>query len=143
MSVRVQVSEVINRPVTEVFQFYTYDHVRNHPRWDPDMELKQVSDGPIGVGTAIHRRNSHSGTPVEGEMEVVEFEPNRAMGMIIHDGPVEMHGRATYEAASRDQTTLALSVEFPDMDESMDTTMLTSAMEQSLRNVKRLIESEP
>ncbi len=87
MSVRVQVSEVIDRPVAEVFHFYAHDHVRNHPRWNLDLELDQVSEGPIGIGTLIRRRNRHSGTPVEGTMEVVEFEPNRAMGVIIHDGP--------------------------------------------------------
>jgi hypothetical protein len=53
------------------------------------MELEQISDGPIRVGTVIRRRNSRSGTPVEGTMEVVEFEPNRAFGMIIHEGPVK------------------------------------------------------
>jgi hypothetical protein len=55
MSLRVQVSEVIDRPVAEVFHFYAREHVRNHPRWDPDMQLEQVSDGPIGVGTIIRK----------------------------------------------------------------------------------------
>ena len=77
MTAIIQVSQVINRPVDEVFHFYARDHVRNHPRWDPDMELERISPGPFGVGTVIRRRNSRSGTPVEGTMEVVEFEPNR------------------------------------------------------------------
>jgi hypothetical protein len=90
---QLQVSQVIDRPVAKVFHFYAYEHVRNHPRWDPDIEIEQVSDGPIGVGTVIRRRNSRSGTPVEGTMKVVELEPHRAFGLDIHDGPVEMHGR--------------------------------------------------
>jgi hypothetical protein len=142
MSVKVQVSEVINRPVAAVFHFHAHEHVRNHPRWDPYMQLKQVSDGPIGVGTIINRLNSRSGTPVEGTMEIVEFEPNQALGMVIHDGPVKINGRATYEAESVDRTTLILNVEFPDMDESMDIGLLTSQIQQSLRNIKHLIESE-
>jgi len=142
MSVQLQVSQVIDRPVAKVFRFYAYEHVRNHPRWDPDMELEQVSDGPIGVGTVIHRRNSRSGTPVEGTMEVVEFEPNRAVGMVIHDGPVEMRGRATFEAVSDNQTIITTMVELPDMDESMDKSFLTSRLERSHRNMKQLIESE-
>src|SRR3990172_4961057 len=97
MSVKVQVSEVIDRPIAEVFQIHAHDHVGNHPRWDPFMQLEQVSDGPISVGTIIKRINSHSGAPVEGTMEIVEFEPNQAFGMIVHDGPVEMVARATYE----------------------------------------------
>ena len=142
MSVRVQVSEIINQPVAEVFQFYAHDHVRNHPRWDPDMELEQVSDGPIGLGTVINRRNSHSGTPVDGVMEVVEFELNKAFGVLIHDGPVETRGRVTFKPALHDRTTITISAEFPGMDESMDTSMLTSLMERSARNIKHLVESD-
>jgi hypothetical protein len=106
------------------------------------MELKQVSDGPIGVGTVIHRRHTHSGTPVEGTMEVVEFERNRAFGVVIHDGPVEMRGRVTFEAIGDDRTTLTIGVEIPGMDESADTSRLASMVERSTRNIKRLIESE-
>ena len=141
MSLRVEVSKVIDRPVAEVFHFYAHEHVRNHPRWDPDMQLEQVSDGPIGVGTIIRRRNTHSGTPVEGTMEVVEFEPNRTMGVVIHDGPTVTRGRATFKAESQERTTLTISAEFADMDESMES-LITSLMERSARNIKHLIESE-
>ncbi len=30
-------------------------------------------------------------------MEVVEFEPNWAFGVLIHDGPVETHGRVPFD----------------------------------------------
>ena len=142
MSVQLQVSQVIDRPVAKVFHFLAREHVRNHPRWDPDIELEQVSEGPIGVGTVIRRRNSRSGTPVEGTMEVVEFEPNRVFGTVIHDGPVEMRGRTTFEPEGDDQTTITIIVDLPGMNESMDKSFLTSRMERSVQNMKRLIESE-
>jgi hypothetical protein len=141
MSVQLQVSESIDRPVANVFHFFSEEHVRNHPRWDPFMRLEQVSDGPIGVGTIIKRINSRSGIPVEGTMEVVEFEPNRAIGMMIHDGPVEMRGRTTFEAVSDGQTTLTINVEIPSMDKSMGS-MMRGAIQKSLQNIKQLIESE-
>jgi hypothetical protein len=75
-------------------------------------------------------------------MEVVEFEPNRAMAVVIHDGPSEVRGRATLEAASHDQTILRINVEFSGMDESTDTSLLTSMIERSAQNIKELIESE-
>lgn len=142
MAVNVQVSTVVDRPVADVFQFYAYDHVRNHPRWDPDMELEQISDGPIGVGTIIRRRNTHFDTPVEGTMQVVEFEPNRAMGVLIQDGPSETRGRMTVNAESPERTRLTISAEFADMDESMEG-RITSLVERTARNIKNLIESEP
>ena len=141
MSVKVQASKIIDRPVAEVFHIHAREHVRNHPRWDPFMQLEQVSDGPIGVGTIIKRINSHSGTPVEGTMEVVEFEPNRAVGMVIHDGPVSMVARATYNAESDDRTRLTLIVEFLGMDESM-ADMLASEMDKAAQTIKQFVESE-
>lgn len=142
MSVQLQVSYVIDRPLAKVFHFMATEHVRNHPRWDPDIELEQISDGPIGVGTMIRRRNSRSGTPVEGTMEVVEFEPNRAFGTLIHDGPVEMRGRALFEAVSENQTKVTTIVDLPGMDEAMDTSFLNSRLERSSQNIKQLTESE-
>lgn len=142
MSVQLQVSQVIDRPVADVFRFYAHEHVRNHPRWDPHMQLEQMSDGPLGVGTVIKRINSRSGTPVEGTMEVVEFEPNRSVGMVIHDGPVEIRGRATVEVAGEGRSRLTFDLAFPGMDESTDTSMMIQAVQTSLRNIKQLIESE-
>src|SRR3989337_1705012 len=95
---QIEVSTVIERRPDVVFQFIAADHVRNHPRWDPKMELQQVTDGPIGVGTLIRRRNTHTGVPVDGTMEVVEFVPDHAFGMLIHDGPTEMHSRMLFES---------------------------------------------
>jgi len=141
VSVKVQASKIIDRPVAEVFHIHAREHVRNHPRWDPFMQLEQVSDGPIGVGTIIKRINSHSGTPVEGTMEVVEFEPDRAVGMVVHDGPVNMIARATYEAESDDRTRLTLIVEFLGMDESM-ADMLASEMDKAAQTIKQFVESE-
>lgn len=142
MSVTVKASETIDRPVSDVFCFTAVRHVRNHPRWDPNIQLEQVSEGPIAVGTVIDRVNSQSGTPVEGTMQVVELAPDEAIGMVIHDGPVEMRSRATYEARSPEQTLLTFHVELPAMDASMDTISLHNALQRSLRNIKHLVESE-
>ncbi len=139
--VRVEVSGVFDRPVSDVFRFYAVEHVQNHPRWDPNIELWLDSDEPIGVGTVIRRRNRRSGTPVEGTMEVVEFERDKAIGMVIHDGPVEMRGRALFEATTPQQSKLTMQVEIPGMDESMEQPMKT-AIEGSVRNMKELIEGD-
>lgn len=142
MALQLESSQVIDRAVDKVFHFYAVEHVRNHPRWDPDIELWLDSDSPIGVGTIIHRRNKRSGTPVEGTMEVVEFEPNRAMGVVIHDGPVEMHSRTTFEAVNDNQTKITTIIDIPGMDASADKTFLKSRLERSAKIRKQLMESE-
>ena len=140
MAVRIEVSQEIDRPVPIVFKFYADDHVRNHPRWDPDIELWRHSDEPIGLGTIIQRRNSHGDTPVEGTMEVVEYEPNRAFGTVTRDGPMEIPGRATFEEVGEGRTRLTIRAEMP-IDESMKDHM-SGMVQQSLQNIKELIEAE-
>ena len=140
MAVRIEVSQEIDRPVDVVFNFYADDHVRSHPRWDPDIELWRTSDEPIGVGTIIQRRNSRWGTPVEGTMEVVEYEPNRAIGMVIREGGMETYGRATFEEISEGRTQLTVTADMP-IDESMKDHM-TGMIQGSYRTIKELIEAE-
>ncbi len=142
MSVNVRVSEIVDRSTADVFRIFALEHVRNHPRWDPNMQLEQLSDGPLGVGTTIKRVNSRSGTPVEGTMEIVEFELNKSLGMVIHDGPVVMNSQSTFEAHGDDRTKLTFNIEFPGMDESADSSQLDGQMQQALLNVKKFIESE-
>jgi hypothetical protein len=131
-----EVSKRIGRPLAEVFRFVAIDHVRNHPRWDPLMELEQVSPGPIGVGTVIQRRHTHTGSPVEGTMEVTEFERDRLIGFTIKDGAVEMRTRMIFEPDG-DGTIVSGSIEVPGMRESMD----PAPIEASLNKMKQLIES--
>lgn len=142
MSVRIQASQVVGRPISQVFQFYAVEHVRNHPRWDPDIELEMITEGPMALGSRIRRINKRSGAPVEGSMEVVEFEPDRAMGMLILDGPMEMRGRTSFDALGPDQTRVIVTVEIPSMPGSTDTGFLTGRVQRSLHLMKQLIESE-
>jgi hypothetical protein len=138
--VRIEVSEEIDRPVPVVFRFYADEHVRNHPRWDPAIELWLDSEAPIGVGTIIHRRNSRSGTPVEGTMEVVEFERDRSIGVVTREGSMEFRGRAIFEEAGESRTKLIFDVDMP-IDEPMKE-RITPMMQRSLRNIKTLVEAE-
>ncbi len=141
MTISVEVSEVIEQPVSSVFNFYADKHVQNHPRWDPDIELWLDSDQPLKVGTVIHRRNSRLGTPVEGTMEVIEFERDRAFGVLIKDGPMEIPGRATFEPVGSSATKLIVSADFP-VDKSMEE-MLSAAMKRSVSNIKKMMEGAP
>ena len=141
MSAIVEVSEIVGRSVSDTFRIFAIEHVRNHPRWDPQIQLEQLSDGPIGVGTTIKRINTRSGEPVEGTMEVVEFELNRVFGMVIHDGPLVMNSRATFEAQGDDRTKLTSQLELPGMDATADSGQFDDQMKQALLNIKQFIET--
>ena len=141
MAVKIELSEEIERPVEVVFSWYAEDHVRNHPRWDPNIELWLDSDAPISLGTIIRRRNSRSGTRVEGTMEIVEYQPNKVMGAVTHDGPIEIRGRATFESLGPGLTKLTLTADIPGLDDSVQT-LMTEAVKGSLRKIKELVERE-
>ena len=137
----VEVSTTIERPVGVVWRFWAVEHVRNHARWDPDMELEEISEGPMGLGTRIRRRNVRWGTPVEGEMEVTEWEPEQAVAFVVRDANMEAHGCTSFEALGPDRTVLTVVTDFPGLDESK-VAFVTGLMERSVGNVKALVESE-
>jgi len=138
---RVEASTEVARPVAAVFRFFAREHVRNHPRWDPDIELEATSDGENGLGTMIRRRNKRSGTPVDGTMEVVEFEPERAFATVIREGPVEVRGGARFEPLGPDRTLLTITSDMPS-DPRWDPELIRSRMQRSVGTIKELIESE-
>jgi len=142
MALHVEYSHVINRPVDKVFHFMVVEHVKNHPRWDSDIKLWLDSDAPIGVGTIIRRRNSRSGTPVEGTMEVTEYELNRKFITIINDGLTKMIGGILFESNGDDQTKVTTVIDLLDMDEDMDTSFLMKRLEEVAKIRKELIETE-
>jgi hypothetical protein len=74
-------------------------------------------------------------------MEVGEYEPSRAIGMLTHDGPMEIRGRATVESVEPELIKLTITADIPGLDDSMQSPM-TDAIRGSLRTIKELIEAE-
>jgi hypothetical protein len=135
---KIEVSETVERPPEVVFEFIGFKHVTNHPRWDPDMELEQVTPGPLGVGTIVRRRHTRAGYPIEGTMECVEFDPPHAIGFVIDDGGIEVHGRLSIEPEGGQASKLTISVDIPVAQNPLD----PMPVERSIRRIKQLIESE-
>jgi hypothetical protein len=136
--VKLDVSEFIDRPPADVFRFVATDHVKNHPRWDPQMSLVQETPGPIGVGTRIRRSRSGGETPVEGEMEITEFDPDRRMGAVIRDAPMELRSLMTVEPEGEAGSRLTFRVESDDAP--LD--MMEEPIKGSLRRIKEMVEGE-
>lgn len=74
-------------------------------------------------------------------MEITAFEPEKAMRVTTHDGPITIHGWTLFAARGEDATELTLGAEFPGMDASM-ADRIRPLMERSAKNIKALIESE-
>jgi hypothetical protein len=142
MPLHVEYSHPVNRSVEKVFHFMVVEHEKNHPRWDSDIELWRDTEGSVKPGTIFKRRNTRSGTPVEGTMEVIEYEENRKFTTRIRDGDTEMIGGIEFESAGLNQTVVKTTIDFPDMDESADTSFLMKRLEEVAKIRQKLIESE-
>lgn len=135
----VTASGVVELPVADVFTFFAKNHHRNHPRWDPDMQMELETEGPIGVGTLIRRHNTRYEEPVEGTMEITEFEENESFRGVIREGGFEMWGGATFEGLGPNETKLTIETTVP---ESIDPEMIQNLMQRSVQNIKHLAESD-
>ena len=134
---KLDVSESIERPPADVFRFVGTDHVENHPRWDPQISLTQETPGPIGVGTRIRRSRGGGEPRVEGEMEIIEFDPDRTIGALIRDGPMELRSWMTVEPEGEAASRLTITVESDDVPVGM----MEEPIRGSLRRIKEMVES--
>jgi hypothetical protein len=71
-------------------------------------------------------------------MEVVEFVPDHAFGLIIRDGAMEIQSRMVFEPAGPERTRITASLDVPSMTEAMD----PGPIQKSLDRMKELIESD-
>ena len=73
-------SLVIDRPVEDVWDYMT--DISNMPRWeDSGAVWKQMSEGPIEVGTPIQSTITFLGRPVTFDLRVTEFERHRTFSV--------------------------------------------------------------
>lgn len=135
---KLDVSESIQRPPADVFRFVATDHVKNHPRWDPQMSLVQETPGPIGVGTRIRRSRTRGESRVEGDMEITEYDPDHTMGAVIRDGPMELRSWMTIASEGRTASRLTFTVESDDAPVNM----MEEPIKGSLRRIKEILEGE-
>ena len=81
-----EASVVIHRPVEQVFAFAS--DPRNDLRWSEGaLDSRQITAGPVGVGTKVAQVYSFLGRRMEGEFEITEYEPNSRLTKKVTEGP--------------------------------------------------------
>jgi uncharacterized protein YndB with AHSA1/START domain len=77
---RIVESITIERPPAEVWAVVA--DLESHPAWRPALrELRQVSDGPLGVGTRIREVLEWRGRELVIDDLVTAFDPPRRLGL--------------------------------------------------------------
>lgn len=94
--IKIENSVQINKPVEEVFAFVA--NIENLPLWaGPVTEAKQISEGPIGMGTKQIQSAQLLGRQMETTQEVTEYELNKKLSTKSTSGPLPLDIDYTFE----------------------------------------------
>lgn len=87
---------LIDKPVKDVFAFVT--NPNNMSKWNSAVvSLQQITPGDVGVGTKFKNVGEMMGRRIEGEMQVVAFEPDSKYGFQMNAGPMQVNVTLTFK----------------------------------------------
>src|SRR6185436_14810703 len=73
--INLDLGTLIDKPVKDVFAFVS--NPNNMSKWNSAVvSLQQVTPGAVGVGTKFKSVGEAMGRRIEGEMQVVTYEPD-------------------------------------------------------------------
>lgn len=142
-----QSSIVIARPVDDVFQFISVNFFQNYPKWSPEVvELEQLSDGPVEVGTRGRQVRNDQGRRTESTFRVNRFETNRCFAC---EGTNQTPFRVIYNFEPLDQATkVQFTFELLKIDffmrpfEKLIEMAIRGGADRTVHNLKGLLEEE-
>ncbi|MBI3151598.1 MAG: SRPBCC family protein [Chloroflexi bacterium] len=81
---------LIDRPVKDVFAFVADPN--NMSKWNSAVvSLEQITPGAVSVGTKFKSVGEMMGRRIEGEMQVIAFEPDTKCGFQVNAGPMQVN----------------------------------------------------
>jgi uncharacterized membrane protein len=143
--INVEVSTVINRPVSDVFAFVA--NFENHPKWETNFQnVRLLASTPNGVGTTYQCELKLPGQSATSKFEITEYEPNKKIAFEGEAaGPARPKGSFLFEpAAGGTRLTLLPRPEFRGLFRLLEPLMagyVRKQNEEHLSNLKRLLEA--
>jgi polyketide cyclase/dehydrase/lipid transport protein len=142
--ITVQVSGVINQPLTTVFAFIA--NPENHPQFETDfLEVQRLSAGANGVGSTYRYTQKMPGRVIESRLVMTEYLPEQKItleGDWI--GPLKPQGSYLCEAVDGGtKVTLVVQPQLRGLFKVLEPLMayMVQRREQTLlRNLKGLLE---
>ena len=137
---------VIRSSPQTIFEFIGVDFFSNYPRWSPEVvELEQLSDGAVAVGTTARQVRIDQRRRLESEFQVTTFEVEKCL---IFEG---LHDpfRCTFDISAADpavKTKLIFTFEGLDLRphmkpfEKLIRRVVQDGAVRTARNIKNLIE---
>lgn len=134
---------VINRPIEDVFAFFTTHS--NDKSWR--SHVKEISDdGPPGVGAHIHQVvKGPGGRGIPADVEVTGYEPPTRYAFVAVAGPVRPAGEFRFRSLEgATEVTLTLTASLSGLKHLVLDRSVQSAMDSEvggLQTAKRLLEA--
>jgi uncharacterized membrane protein len=98
--VKIEHSLVIARPIDQVFLFLV--NPSNNSLWQEGViESRQISEGPVDVGTRCRDIRKFLGRQVECDYEIVEYEPKEKIRFKSISGPIQFNGSYTFQSVQQ------------------------------------------
>ena len=142
--IHVEDSVVIQRRVEDVFAFIADQ--TNAPRWQFDLlEVKRITDAPIGVGTRHTAVRKFMGRRLELTNEYIRFVPNHEVTFTGEGGPRFETSYFTEPTANGTLLTCRMQMEpggLLNLAEPLIATGLRRDFATNFRDLKALLEAE-
>ena len=134
---------LIDKPVKDVFAFVA--NPNNMSKWNSAVvSLEQITPGDVGVGTKFKSVGEMMGRRIEGEMQVVAYEPDSKCGFQVNAGPMQVTMIMTFKTVGTG-TKISLNAQgnpagFFKVAEGMMTGRVKTMMEENLARLKSSLE---
>ncbi|MCM3694885.1 SRPBCC family protein [Microbacterium oleivorans] len=134
-------SVTIDRPVAEVFDFFT----EGRARWDESVISEELtSPPPVGVGSTLHTRMRAVGREFAFDWRVTDYEPGSRMAVTSTSGIMPTSSELVFaDANGATLVTVRIEAEPTGMmrlAQGMIAGEVRSTLETSLSKAKRILE---
>lgn len=135
---------VIDRPITTVFNFLADGS--NNPLWRSSVtDIQHIPDKPLGLGAVFKQGLKGPGGRIDGDYEIVEYQPYKIIKFQVIAGPARPTGTYTFESTGYStRLTFILHFESKGLAKLMDP-MITSSMKSEiamLSDLKAYLENQ-
>jgi uncharacterized membrane protein len=131
----------IDRPVTEVFDFFT----EGRAQWDESVISEQLtSPPPVGIGSTMHTRMRAVGREVDFDWRVTAYEPGARMAVTSTSGIMATSSDLQF-ADANGATVVAVRIDAEPtgimrLAEPMIADSIRTTLSTSLARAKRMLE---
>lgn len=141
--INIDLGTLIDKPIQDVFAFAA--NPNNMPKWNSAVaSLEQLTPGTVGVGSKFKSKAELMGRSIEGEMQVIAYEPDTKCGFQVHAGPMQVNLTLSFKTVGTG-TKISLNAQgnpagFFKLAEGVMAGRIKSMMEENLARLKSQLE---